>query len=75
MTYLDIKLRIFGYGLGFEIKKSDKNYNPNKPNYKNDGSIKKYNFDKWVSKYSDWYFHFSFFYNYSFIFRIYLNRG
>lgn len=75
MTYLGFNLKINGYGLGFEIKKSDKNYNPNKPNCKNDGSVNKFRFSKSTYEFSDWYFAFSFFYNYSFIFKIYLNRG
>lgn len=74
-TILDINFKLFGYGLGIKIEKSRKNYNPSKPNCKNDGTIKCFKFYKEVYKYVDWSFVCHVFYNYTFILRIFLNRG
>jgi hypothetical protein len=75
MTYLLFDLKICGYGLGVDFSKATENYNPNKQNYKSDGSVKKFKFSKRTYEYSDWYFALRFFYNYTFAFRIFLNRG
>ena len=67
-------LILFGYGVGLEYRKEDKNYNPKKPNCQNDGTIHSFDFDKYISKYTNWCFTFGFLYNYTLILRVYLNK-
>lgn len=76
MTYLDLKLKIMGYGLGFEIKKTIEDHSPkNKDLIGTSRSRKKFRFYKNTYDYQDWSFVGYAFYNYGFIFIIYLNRG
>lgn len=76
MTYLDLKLKIMGYGLGLEIKKSIEDHSPKNKNYMGTSrSRKKFRFYKNIYQYVDWSFVCHVFYNYTFILRIFLNRG
>ena len=63
------KIIIFNYGIGFEFLKND--YNP----ITGDGSLSKFKFYKSWYKYSNPFFVARFFYNYTFLIRLYLDRG
>ena len=65
---------IFDYGIGFEYSRYKGEANPKKENYNSDGSIKKYKIYKSFHKYSNPYIAFRFMWNYSILFRLYLNR-
>lgn len=65
---------VLGYGITLEYSKSDKDHNPKSKNYNSDGSIKKFSIYQNVSCYSDYFVAFSFFYNYSIVARLHLNR-
>ena len=75
MMYFDFNLKFLGYGVGFEIKKSKYNFNPNKPNCDNyNGYVKRFEIEKFISENYNPYFVLRLNYNYKVIFRIFLNR-
>ena len=63
-----------GYGITLEYSKADKNHNPKSQNYNSDGSVRKFSIYKSISCYDDHFIAVRFFYNYSIIIRLHLNR-
>lgn len=69
-----LMILINNYGFSITYNKSQKNYNTNCKDHKNDGSIKKFKFQKSIYEFSDWQFSLRYFWNNVLIFRIHMNR-
>ena len=68
------KIVVLNYGFSLEYRISEKEFNPNKKGCSNDGSIEKYSAAIRFYRYSNPYAVFHFFWNYTILFRLILNR-